>query len=101
MLSDLLGGVAIGDVGLSGLVVLFVLGILTGRLVPKSTLDASNANGSKWQEAYMTQQQINSEHSASLSELLASSRATTHALTEIQAAGRYAMSQQQAKAADS
>ena len=93
MLSDLLGGLALGDIGLSGVVILFVLAIMTGRLVPKSTLDNSNANGSKWQEAYMTQQQINSEHSASLSELLASSRATTHALIEIQAAGAYAISQ--------
>lgn len=93
MLGDLLGGIALGDVGLSGLVILFVLAILTGKLVPKSTLDNERENSKTWREVATTQQAINGEHSASLSELLSSSRATTHALQEIQAAGAYALAQ--------
>lgn len=92
-MGDLLGTVALGDVGLSGLVMLFVLAILWGKLVPKSTLDNALANGEKWQEFGMTQQQIAVEHGATLAELVAGQRASTHALQEIQAAGAYALSQ--------
>jgi hypothetical protein len=93
VLADLLGGIALGDIGLSGLVMLFVLGILAGKLVPKSTLDSAREEAKTWREVASTQQQVNAQHSASLSELLAGQRASLHALQEIQAAGAYALSQ--------
>lgn len=93
MLEELLSGVPIGDIGISGLVVLFILAILTGRLVPKSTLDNEKENSKTWREVAATQQAVNAEHSASLSELLAGQRASLHALQEIQAAGAYALAQ--------
>jgi CheY-specific phosphatase CheX len=99
VLGDLLGDVAVGDVGLSSLVVLGVLAILTGKLVPKSTLDTANKTAEKMTEAYMTQQQINQELAGSVGELLASQRASTHALQEIQAAGAYALAQRKAEEA--
>ena len=99
-MSELLGGIALGDVSLSGLVVLFVLAILWGKLVPKSTLDNAVANGAKWQELAVTQQQISIEHTAILSELVSSQRASTHALQEIQAAGAYALAQRKSEATD-
>lgn len=93
MIAELLGGLPLGDIGLTGLAILYTLAVMTGKLVPKSTMDKAEKNSDKWQEAYMTQQAVNVEHSGSLGELLASSRATTHALQEIQAAGSYAMAQ--------
>lgn len=97
-MNEILGDIALGDVSLSGLVVLFVLAILWGKLVPKSTLDNANANAAKWQDVAMTQQQTIVEHTAILSELVAGQRASTHALQEIQAAGAYALAQRKAEA---
>lgn len=90
-MNELLGGIALGDISLSGLVVLFILAILWGKLVPKSTLDSAVANAEKWQELAVTQQQISIEHTAILAELVAGQRTSTHALQEIQAAGAYAL----------
>ena len=97
-MNELLGGIALGDISLSGLVVLFVLAILWGKLVPKSTLDNAVANGDKWQELAMTQQQISIEHTAILGDIVSSQRASTHALQEIQAAGSYALAQRKNEA---
>lgn len=93
MLSDLLGGIALGDVGLSGLVVLFVLSIYFGRLVTKNVYENAREDAKTWRQVALTAQQTAETNSASLQELLSSSRATTHALQEIQAAGAYALSQ--------
>jgi len=98
--NDLLGGLALGDISLSGLVVLFVLSILWGKLVPKSTLDNAVANSDKWQELAVTQQQISSEHTAILQELVSGQRASVHALQEIQAAGAYALAHRAVEAKD-
>jgi len=89
--NDILGGLALGDISLSGLVVLFVLAILWGKLVPKSTLDTAIATADKWQELAVTQQQISIEHTGILQELVSGQRASVHALQEIQAAGAYAL----------
>lgn len=100
MIGELLGEVGVGDLGLSGLVILIMLAILTGKLVPQKTLDRANQNADKWQEAYMTQQKINAELAATTSELLAGQRASTHALQEIQAMGAYATAQRRAEEAN-
>ncbi len=97
MLTELLGTIPLGDLGLSGVVLLIVVAILTGKLVPKSTLDQANANSAKWQDAYMTQQEINAVNSRTAADLLAGQRASLHALQEIQAAGAYALSQRRSE----
>jgi hypothetical protein len=42
--TDLLADVPIGDIGLAGLVTLFVFLIFTGRLIPRSTYDQQRAD---------------------------------------------------------
>ena len=96
-MGDLLGSLALGDIGVTGLVVLFVLAILWGKLVPKSTLDNANANAAKWQEIAMSSQPILIEHTGILTELVAGQRASVHALQEIQAAGAYALAQRKSE----
>lgn len=91
VLTDLLGTVAVGDIGLAGLVVIAVLMLLTGRLVPKSTLDNERENTATWRAAAEVQREVNSELKLSVSELLALARASDHALREIQALGAASM----------
>jgi hypothetical protein len=87
VLQDLLGGVAVGDIGLSGLVVLAVLMLMTGRLVPKSTLENAREDAKVWRQAHDKQMEINRVQHDTNSELLTLARADHHALTELQALG--------------
>lgn len=87
-MSDLLAGIAVGDIGLSGLVVLFVVLIMVGKLVPKSTLDDAREDSKTWQAVTLAEQQINVKNTLALQELLSLAHTTNHALTEIQVAGR-------------
>lgn len=87
MLSDLLGGVAVGDIGLSGIVILIVLMILGGKLVPRSTLEQAREDAKTWREAHDRQQEINRVQHDTNSELLNLARASHHALSELQLLG--------------
>lgn len=88
MLNELLGNVPLGDVGLSGIVILIVLMILTDKLVTRRRLEEAREDGKAYRTAFETQQQINGELKASVQELLPLARATHHALTSIQSLGR-------------
>lgn len=85
MIGDLLGGVAIGDIGLSGIVILIVLMILTDRLVTRRRLEEAREDVKTYRAAAETQQAVNAAHADSLHELLSLARTSNHALTEIQA----------------
>lgn len=88
MISDLLGGVALGDIGLSGIVILVVLMILTDRLVTRKRLEEQRDETKAWRTAAETKDAVNAEYKESLKELLSLARATHHALTEIQHLGQ-------------
>lgn len=88
MLSDLLGGVALGDVGLSGIVILVVLMILTDRLVTRKRLEEAREESRAWRTSAETKDAVNAEHWSALSELLSLARTSAHALQEIQAVKR-------------
>lgn len=42
--ADIVAGISVGDVGLAGLVTLFVFLIFTGRLIPRTTYDQQRAD---------------------------------------------------------
>lgn len=88
MLEELLGGVALGDVGLSGIVILVVLMILTDRLVTRKRLEEAREEVKAWRTSSETEKAVNAEHWNALQELLTLARASTHALQEIQAVKR-------------
>jgi hypothetical protein len=88
VLNELLGGVALGDLGLSGIVILVILMILTDRLVTRKRLEESREDGKGWRTSAETQQAINGELKAAVQELLTLARATHHALTSIQSLGK-------------
>jgi hypothetical protein len=100
VLTDLLGGISIGSIGQSGLNVITILLILSGKLVPKSTLDNARADGQTWRGAHDKQQEINRVQSDALAELLTLARADHHALTEIQALGTRVAAHQEGQAGD-
>lgn len=89
MLNELLGGVAVGDIGLSGIVILIVLMILTDRLVTRRRLEEAREDARTYRSAAEKQQLVNATNADSLRELLELGRATHHALTEIQALGQF------------
>lgn len=88
MLNELLGGVALGDLGLSGIVILIVLMILTDRLVTRKRLEEAREDARTYRTAAETQQAVNATNTESIKELLHLARATHHALTEIQSLGQ-------------
>lgn len=90
MLNDLLGGIALGDIGLSGIVILVILMILTDRLVTRKRLQEAREDAKAWRTSAETQQAINGELKAAVLEILPLARATNHALTSIQSLGRAA-----------
>lgn len=90
MLNDLLGGIALGDIGLSGIVILIILMILTDRLVTRKRLQEAREDARAWRTSAETQQAINGELKAAVLEILPLARATNHALTSIQSLGRAA-----------
>lgn len=88
MIADLLGGVPLGDIGLSGIVILIVLMILTDKLVTRKRLEEAREDAKVYRAAAETQQAVNAEFKDSLKELLSLGRATHHALSEIQSLGQ-------------
>lgn len=75
---QLLEGVPIGDIGLGGLVVMFVLAILTGRLIPRATHDLMLNDRDQWRDAAQKSAAVISEQSAQISELMEGGRAALH-----------------------
>lgn len=88
MLNELLGGVALGDLGLSGIVILIILMILTDRLVTRKRLEEAREDAKAWRTSAETKDAINGELKAAVLEILPLARATHHALTSIQSLGR-------------
>lgn len=86
-LSELLGTVALGDLGLTGIVALVILMILTDRLVTRKRLEEAREDGAGWRSVALTQQEINGEFKATLNELISLAKSTDHALRSIQSMG--------------
>lgn len=72
-LSTLLSALPLGDIGLSGIVVLTVLLILTGRIVPRSAVVV-------WQQAYFKEREAGEVKDRQLSELIEANRIAVRAL---------------------
>lgn len=87
MLAELLGNIPLGDIGLSGIVILVILMILTDRLVTRKRLEECREDGDGWRNVALKQQEINVEQGATLRELLSYAQASDHALRSIQAMG--------------
>lgn len=90
-----------GDVGFAGLLSLAVFLILTGKLVPKSTVDeirrdrdvalaASAEEKAEWREVALTEQATTRELNGQLGSLLEYARTTEHVLRSIQGHDREA-----------
>lgn len=88
VLGELLGGVALGDIGLSGIVILIILMILTDKLVTRKRLEEAREDAKAYRAAAETQQAVNATNAESLKELLNLARASQHALSEIQSLGQ-------------
>ena len=50
---EILATIPWSSIGLSGMAVLAVYLVLTGRIVPKSTLDKAEQRGDQWREAHI------------------------------------------------
>lgn len=87
MLNELLGAVPLADVGLSTIVILIIIMILTDRLVTRKRLEECRQDGDAWREVALKSQEVNAEQGASIRELLSFAQSTDHALRSIQAMG--------------
>lgn len=87
MVQEVLGGLPWGDIGPVGLLAIVVLMVLTGRLVPRSTLENERENCKAWRTSSETQQTINSELKGGITEMLHLARSSDHALRSIQSMG--------------
>lgn len=87
MLTELLGAIPLRDVGLSTIVILIIIMILTDRLVTRKRLEEAREDGAGWRSVALTQQEINGEFKATLNELVSLGQASDHALRSIQAMG--------------
>ena len=65
---------ALGQVGASGLVVLFVILLLTGRIVPRSTLTDTQAERDSWRKAHEVSEKARAELAQSVHDLLEHAR---------------------------
>ena len=83
-MSDLLGGMPVGQIGASTLVGIVVLLILMGRLVPRQQLLDVQADRDKWQASSEKWQQVATQHGMTLEKLIDYAEAADHALTSIQ-----------------
>lgn len=75
---QLLEGVPIGDIGLGGLVVMFVLAILRGWLIPQATHDRMLADRDQWREAAQKNSATIAEQTRQITELMEASRTALH-----------------------
>jgi hypothetical protein len=82
--SELLGGLALGELGAGALVAIIVLLVLLGRLVPRQQLLDVQANCDKWQASSEKWQQVATQHGMTLERLIDYAEAADHALAAIQ-----------------
>lgn len=75
---QLLEGVPIGDIGLGGLVVMFVLAILRGWLIPQATHDRMLADRDQWREAAQKNSATIAEQTKQITELMEAGRTALH-----------------------
>lgn len=87
MLTELLGVIPIGDVGLATIVIIVIFMILTDRLVTRKRLEECREDKNGWRDVALKQQEINGEFKAALTELISLGQASDHALRSIQAMG--------------
>ena len=98
MLGDLVGAIPIGDVSVFGILALAIMLILTGRLVPRSTVDQiredrdralklSEARGDEWKETAEAWQSTVQELTGQVGELLEHARTSNHVLKAIKQRG--------------
>lgn len=78
------------DMGLSGLLALVVLLILTGRLVPRSTLQDVRDERDTWRAAHMESEAARQAEREQVTELLELSRTAGHVLTSLPKSGEVA-----------
>lgn len=76
-------GLSPTDLGVSGLLVLVVLLILTGRLVPRSTLQDMREERDTWRAAHAESEVARQAERAQVTELLELSRTAGHVLTAL------------------
>ncbi len=80
---DTLFGFSPADLGVSGLLVLVVLLILTGRLVPRSTLVDMREERDTWRAAHSESEAARQAEREQVTELLELSRTAGHVLTAL------------------
>lgn len=88
MINELLGGLQLGDIGLSGVVILIILMILNDRLITRKRYEDQREETKAWRAASEAKDAVIAEYKESLKELLSLARATHHALSEIQSLGQ-------------
>jgi hypothetical protein len=76
-------GIPVLQVGAGGLVTLFVVAILVGRLVPRRTLDDISHDRDEWRTAHRISETARVEQSAQLTELLEHARTTDAVLRSL------------------
>lgn len=75
----------LADLGLTGLVTLTVLMILTGKLVPKANLDRQVQETDYWRTTANKSKETNLKLATSLQELTEAARLSEHVMSAIQA----------------
>lgn len=78
--SSFVSSLSVMDVGSTGLLAVTVLMILTGRLVPKSSVDA-------WRDAYLKERSAGDVMRQQISELVSTGRVTARVLDSLPTAG--------------
>lgn len=95
VLGDFIQGLSAGDIGFAGLLSLAIFLILTGRLVPRTTVDDMRADyasrlkekqseAEDWKEAYKLESAVGVEQGKQIGELLEFARTTDHMIRAIQ-----------------
>lgn len=74
----------LGEWSIAGLLALVVILILSGRLVPKSTLDAQKKETDYWRETFFKSQETNQVLANALSEITESARTQDQVMKSIQ-----------------
>jgi hypothetical protein len=75
---QLLDGLPVGGISLSGLVVMFVLAILTGRLIPRATHELMLNDRDQWRDAAQKHAETVAEQSKQITELMEAGRTALH-----------------------
>ena len=87
-MAELLGGLAIADLGAGALLVIVVLMVLTGRLVTRQQLLDTQADRDKWRASADQWQASATKLGITMEKVVVLAEATNHALTDIQEIAR-------------